>query len=64
MSFQIAAFGHRIETVNRLPHAFYIFTNRYEFVWSREEWFQSASGKWRHWLLERASRPVAEAVSE
>lgn len=53
MSFQFAAFGHHIEVVNRLPHAFYIFTDRHEFAWSREEWFQSPSGKWRHWVIEK-----------
>lgn len=53
MSFQLAAFGHHIEVVNRLPHAFYVFTNRHEFAWSREEWFQSPSGNWRHWVIEK-----------
>lgn len=53
MSFQFAAFGSHIEVVNRLPHAFYIFTSRHEFAWSREEWFQLPSGKWRHWVIEK-----------
>nr|WP_320198950.1 hypothetical protein [Agrobacterium sp. rho-13.3]MDX8308486.1 hypothetical protein [Agrobacterium sp. rho-13.3] len=53
MPIQLAAFGHSIEIDNRLPQAFYIFTNKHEFVWSREEWFEWPSGKWRRWVIEK-----------
>lgn len=53
MSFQIVAFGHQIEVASRLPNAFYIFTNNHEFAWSREEWFEWPSGKWRRWVIEK-----------
>ncbi len=54
MPIKLAALGHRLEIDSRLPHAFYVFTSRHEFAWSRTEWFEHADGKWRHWVIERA----------
>jgi hypothetical protein len=64
MPIQFAAFGRRIEIDSRLPHALYVFTNRHEFAWSRTEWFQHRSGKWRHWIVEKtlSAMPSDEAA--
>ena len=53
MPIKLAAFGHHIEIDSRLPHAFYVFTSRHEFAWSKTEWFEHPCGKWRHWVIEK-----------
>lgn len=53
MKIKLPLIGFSIEIVCRLPDAFYIFTPNHEFAWSRVDWYQWPSGKWRHWVVER-----------
>lgn len=47
--------------IRSLDHI-YIATSRYEFFYSRNDWFKGSRGQYRHWTLDRKHAPAEGAI--
>lgn len=53
MRVHVEILGFKLVVETAGLHAAVIETNRHEFYWNRNEWFEGPNGEGRHWLLER-----------